>query len=142
VVAALGRAAASDTNPPPASPAPPATNAPSANASATNKSDQVVVKVDAEGLAQRIAVLPPPASNYGALTSVGDKLFYVRKGKLHVFDLDKEKETELGDVAGYRVSADKKKMLVRAGSDFAIVDLPSAKLDLGDRKALPRRSRR
>ncbi len=135
VVTALSRAAASDTNPPPASPAPPpATNAPAAGASSTNKSDQVVVKVDAEGLAQRIAVLPPPASNYGALTSVGDKLFYLRKGKLHVFDLDKEKETELGDVAGYRVSADKKKMLVRAGSDFAIVDLPSAKLDLGDRK--------
>lgn len=98
------------------------------------KPSKVVVTVDVEGLTQRITVLPPPASNYGSLTSVGDKLFYVKKGKLHLFDLEKEKETELGEVAGFRVSADRKKMLVKAGSELAILDLPSAKLDLADRK--------
>lgn len=95
---------------------------------------KVVVKVDAEGLMDRIAVLPPGASSYGGLTSVGDKLFYVKKGKLHVFELDKGKETELGEVAGYRVTADQKKMLVKVGDDFAIVDLPGGKLDLADKK--------
>ncbi len=98
------------------------------------KPSKPVVTVDVEGLTQRITVLPPPASNYGSLTSVGDKLFYVKKGKLHLFDLEKEKETELGEVAGFRVSADRKKMLVKAGSDLAILDLPGAKLDLTDRK--------
>jgi tricorn protease len=98
------------------------------------KPSKVVVTVDVEGLTQRITVLPPPASNYGSLSSVGDKLFYVKKGKLHLFDLEKEKETELGEVAGFRVSADRKKMLVKVGSDLAILDLPSAKLDLADRK--------
>ena len=98
------------------------------------KPSKVVVSVDAEGLTQRITVLPPSASNYGSLTSVGDKLFYLKKGKLHLFDLEKEKETELGEVAGFRVSADRKKMLVKVGSDLAILDLPSAKLDLTDRK--------
>ena len=100
----------------------------------TNKSDKIVVKVDADGLAQRIAVLAPGAASYGNLTSVGDKLYYQKKGKLFVFELEKEKETEIGDVGGYRVSADRKKMLIRSGSDFAIVDLPSAKLDVGDKK--------
>ncbi len=95
---------------------------------------KVVVKVDAEGLQQRIAVLPPAASSYGRLTSVGDKLYYVRKGKLNVFEFGKDKETELGDIAGYRVSADQKKMLVKVGNDFAILDLPTAKLDLADKK--------
>ncbi|MBK9139046.1 MAG: PD40 domain-containing protein [Verrucomicrobia bacterium] len=95
---------------------------------------KVVVKVDAEGLQQRITVLPPPASSYGGLTSVGDKLYYVRKGKLNVFEFGKDKETELGDIAGYRVSADQKKMLVKVGGDFAIVDSPSAKLDVADKK--------
>lgn len=95
---------------------------------------QVVVKVDAEGLEQRIAVLPPAASTYGSLASAGDKLYYLRKGKLCLFELDKEKETELGEVAGYRLSADRKKMLLKAGSDFAIVDLPTAKLDLAEKK--------
>lgn len=107
------------------------TNAPAADAAKTNK---VVVKVDADGLQQRITVLSPGASGYGGLTSVGDKLFYLKKGKLNVFELEKDKETELGEVAGYRVTADQKKMLVKVGSDFAIVDLPSAKLDLTDKK--------
>ena len=98
------------------------------------KPSKVVVTVDVEGLTQRITVLPPPASSYGSLTSVGDKLFYLKKGKLHLFDLEKEKETELGEAAGFRVSTDRKKMLVKVGSDLAILDLPSAKLDLADRK--------
>ena len=98
------------------------------------KPSKVVVSVDVEGLTQRITVLPPSASNYGSLSSVGDKLFYLKTGKLHLFDLEKEKETELGEVAGFRVSADRKKMLVKVGSDLAILDLPSAKLDLTDRK--------
>ena len=98
------------------------------------KPSKVVVSVDVEGLTQRITVLPPPASNYGSLTSVGDTLFYLKKGKLHLFDLEKEKETELGEAAGFRVSADRKKMLVKVGSELAILDLPSAKLDLADRK--------
>jgi tricorn protease len=93
-----------------------------------------VVKVDPDGLPQRITVLPPTASTYRDLTSVGDKLYYVRKGKLCLFELDKEKETELGEVAGYRVSADRKKMIVKVGRDFAILDLPAAKLDLMDKK--------
>ena len=98
------------------------------------KPSKVVVSVDVEGLTQRITVLPPPASSYGSLASVGDKLFYLKKGKLHLFDLEKEKETELGEAAGFRVSTDRKKMLVKVGSDLAILDLPSAKLDLADRK--------
>lgn len=92
------------------------------------------MKVEADGLAQRIAVLPIPASNYGQLTSVGDKLFYGRKGKLWAFELDKQKETELGDYGSYRVTADRKKMMVRGGSTFAIVDLPGGRIDTKDKE--------
>ncbi len=100
----------------------------------TNKTDKVVVKIDTDGLQQRITVLSPGASSYGNLVSVGDKLYYQKKGKLFVFELEKEKETEIGDVNGYRISADRKKMIVRTGSDLAIVDLPSGKLDVADKK--------
>lgn len=103
-------------------------------ATSTNKTEKVTVVVDAEGLSQRIGVLPPGPSNYGDLTSVGDKLFYLKKGKLFVLEIEKEKETEIGEVAGYRISADQKKMLVRVGGDLAIVDLPSGKLDIADKK--------
>jgi tricorn protease len=104
------------------------------DAKALEKKETVVVKVDADGLSQRITVLPPGASTYRNLASVGDKLYYQKKGKLFVFELDKEKETEIGDVAGYRISANLKKMLVKVGSEFAIVDLPTSKLDTADKK--------
>ncbi len=95
---------------------------------------KVVVKVDREGLVGRVAVLPPGPSGYGGLVSAGDRLYYRKKGKLHVYDLDKEKETEVGDVEGYVLSADRKKMLVKSGGGFAIVDAPTAKLDVTDKR--------
>lgn len=109
------------------------TNASPPSATSTNKAP-VTVTVDAEGLPERIAALPPGPSNYGALTSVGDKLYYLKKGKLVLYELEKAKETELGDVAGYRITADQKKMMVRTGGDFAIVDLPTGKLEVADKK--------
>jgi tricorn protease len=93
-------------------------------------------------LTQRIDALPISASSYSGLTSVGQKLFYRRNGlqdsrsRLFLFDLDpeKRKETELGEFNGYRVSANKKKMLVDAGGgSFAILDLPSARIEIKDR---------
>lgn len=95
---------------------------------------KIVVKVDSDGLPQRIAVLPPESGDYGALQSVGEKLFYTRKGKLHFYDLEKDKETEVGEVSGFRISADSKKMIVKSGGDLAIVDLPTGKLDMADKK--------
>lgn len=94
---------------------------------------KVQVRVEADGLVGRIAALPVEASGYRGLRSVGDKLYYGRKGKLHFYDLVKEKETEVGDVRGYVVSADNKKMLVRTGDKFAIVDLPSGRLETKDK---------
>ncbi len=94
---------------------------------------EVVVKIDEDGLPHRIAMLPTDAATYSQLGSVGDKLFYRRKAKLYVYDLDKEKETELGEFDGYRISADHKKMLVRSKDTFAIVDLPSGKIDTKDK---------
>jgi tricorn protease len=113
---------------------------------------KVTVKVDVDGLGDRIGVLPVAPSSYDRLTSIGQRLYYCRQGltdpkaKLLVYDFEKRKETELGEVAGYKISADGKKMLVRADGSLAIVDLPADKLeikehlDLGNMKvALDRR---
>jgi tricorn protease len=109
------------------------TNASPPASSSSAATNRVVVKVDADGIQNRITVLPPGASTFGSLASVGDKLYYRKKDKLFVFEFDKEKETELGDVSGYRISADQKKMLVRADGGFAIIDLPTAKLETKDK---------
>ncbi len=100
-------------------------------------------KVDLDGIVSRIAVLPTPAANYGALQSVGNRLYYGRgsardAAALYVFDFDKQTETQLGAGGGYEISADGKKMLVLVGGRYAIIDTPMARfearefLDLGD----------
>ncbi|OPZ82689.1 MAG: hypothetical protein BWY77_00042 [bacterium ADurb.Bin431] len=43
------------------------------------------------------------------------------------------KETELGQIDGYEISADLKKMIVRQGSTYAIIDLPSAKIEIKEK---------
>ncbi len=108
-----------------------------------NKSSKEV-KIDFEGISGRIVSLPVKPSSYFSLGSVEDKVFYQRHGRtdqkthLLVYNLKEQKETDLGAVNGYEISADGKKMLVNASGAYAIIALPSApvkmdkKLDLSD----------
>jgi tricorn protease len=52
---------------------------------------------------------------------------------LLTYDLKELKETELGNFSDYDISADGKKMLLSTGKDYAIVDLPSAKIEVKDK---------
>ena len=100
---------------------------------------EVVVKVDTDGIQERITVLPITASRYRNVQSVGEKVYYVRSGikdeksKLFLYDLEKQKETELGEANGFEISADGKKMLIGQDSSYAIIDLPTAKLEIKDK---------
>jgi tricorn protease len=95
------------------------------------------VKVDLEGIATRIVALPGPAANYRAITSAGNSLYYFRAAtggppQLHVFDLGTKKETALGNVGGYEVSADGKKMLVQKDGKYGVIDLPKGPITIGE----------
>ena len=100
--------------------------------------EQKPVTVDSDGIQERIAVIPVTPSGYDGLACVGDKLYYTRHGRndsktqLVLYELDKQKETELGEVDGYEISADGKKMLVAQGGSYSIIDLPTAKIDLSE----------
>ena len=103
------------------------------------ESKPVVVKVDPDGIESRIAVLPVTPASYRNLESAGDKLYYIRSGskdekpKLFVFEFDKEKETELGDINGFEISADGKKMIVGTAGTYAIIDLPVGRIEIKDK---------
>ncbi len=108
------------------------------DAKSEKKSD---LTVDFDGIYNRILEIPVQASNYMGLRSAGSKLYYARLGEgrgaqLVVFDLGEKKETELGEVDGYEISADKKKMIVSQNQGYGIIDLPSAKIELRDRLSL------
>ncbi len=100
---------------------------------------KVVVKVDADGLKNRIIGLPIKSSNYRNLVSVGENLYYNRNGsadeksRLLMYDFKKEKETDLGQINGYEISADAKKMLVAQNNSYAIIDLPEAEIKIKDK---------
>jgi len=108
----------------------------------------VVVKVDPDGIKDRAVGLPIKAANYDTISTAGDKVYYLRSDSneagdgedgggapktLVLYDLKDLKETELGSAAGYEITADHKKMLVAVDKDYAIIDLPTAKIELKDK---------
>ncbi|MBI3195831.1 MAG: PD40 domain-containing protein [Ignavibacteriae bacterium] len=103
------------------------------------KDEKVVVKVDVDGLKDRIVSLPIQAANYGNLNSVGSTLYYTRRGskdeqtQFMMYDLSEQKETNLGEIGGYEISADIKKMIVSKDRSYAIIDLPKSKIELKDK---------
>ena len=112
----------------------------------------VVVKVDLDGIQNRLVALKIPPGDYGDIRMVGDRIFYLRrtladdragdddepappKSHLCSYNLEDRKETVHGEVNGYEITSDGKKMLVKVDKDYAIIDLPKDKLELKDEKA-------
>ena len=110
----------------------------------------VTVKVDLDGIGDRLSALEIPPGNYNNLRMVDNRIFYLRrtvaddqaeeddgngrdrKQHLCVYSLEDRKETVLGDVNSYEITADGKKMLVKIKKDYAIIDLPKDKLETKD----------
>lgn len=95
------------------------------------------MKVDLDGIGNRIVVLPGPAANYTDLQAAGGTLFYQRGASgqplsFIAFDLATKKETGLGTVGGYVIAADGKKMLVQKDGKYGIIDLPKGPVSIGE----------
>lgn len=111
----------------------------------------VPVKVDLDGLAGRLVSLPITPSNYSQIQMVGDKVYYRRepggpitgggggegfggasntRAMVAVYDLKARKEIELGNFDSFIITANAKKMLLRVGRDYSLIELPSARVEL------------
>jgi tricorn protease len=113
----------------------------------------VTVKVDLDGIHDRLIALDIPPANYSNLRLVNDRVFYLRRTvaddrgddddagpdsrRWHLcsYSLEDRKETVLGDVSTYEITFDGKKMLVKIGKEYAIIDLPKDKIEIKDEKA-------
>ncbi|MGQ9617894.1 MAG: S41 family peptidase [Candidatus Aminicenantia bacterium] len=97
------------------------------------------IRVDVEGIRDRIVALPIEVANYWNLTSVGEKLYYMKRGErdqravLKYYDLKKQEEKELGSINGYVISFDQKKMLVSKDRNFAIIDIPTVPIKIDEK---------
>jgi len=94
------------------------------------------IKVDLDGITQRIIALNVDPANYFGLAAGEDKLYYLKikdgeeQPQLHYFDIKEKKEVPLVAADNYELSADLKKMVIKLKSSFYIVNAPSAKPDL------------
>ncbi len=94
------------------------------------------VKVDIDGIQERIIALPVTPGNYSGVTGVNGKIYYSvrstadRSSTMKMYDLEKKKETELGSNIRFTLSPNGKKMLVRMGRQWGVIDLPSGKIDI------------
>ncbi len=110
----------------------------------------VTVKVDTDGIHDRIDGFAIQPGNYSNIRTVDDRVFYLRRTaadeqgedaeaspdqlKYHLcsYSLEDRKETVLGDVNSYQITFDGKKMLVKIDKDYAMIDLPKDKIDTKD----------
>ena len=95
------------------------------------------VAIDLDGFEQRAVVLPVGAGNYDDLQAASGKVVYVRRprtgsaddahSQLQYWDLkDRKEQTVLDNADDGLLSADGKKVLIRQGPRFAIVDLAAS----------------
>ena len=132
------------------SPSPTQKSSPTATPEVTPKKP-VVVKVDLDGIHDRISGVEIVPGNYSDIRLVDDRIFYLRrtvadqegedegeqdgpdrKAHLCFYSMEDRKETVLGEVNAYQISADGKRMLVKIKKDYAIIDLPKDKLETKD----------
>ncbi len=96
------------------------------------------LKVDVEGIGERVLQLPIPAGHYRHLQSVGSTVYYIRQGTkdtkpaFQLYDLAQRKEIGLGSISGYEISADGKKTLVSQDGKYGIIDLPRGPVSVGE----------
>ena len=101
------------------------------------KADKTI-KVDIDGIIERIVALPVDASSYWNINCIDGTVYYQRRSRgdhrtsLYTYNLKDQKETNIGDVNGYEISADLKKMLVMTGGSYSIIDLPRGRIDTKD----------
>jgi tricorn protease len=92
--------------------------------------------VEPEGIKDRILEIPVAAGNYFNLEVINDRIYYqfnsseTQGSRFKLFDLAKQRETELGQNLGYTLSSNGKKMLLRQGGKFGIIDLPTGKASI------------
>ena len=94
------------------------------------------VKIDIDGIFNRVIELPLKNANYGNFTFINNTLYYFKHKSgeseftFNLFDFKKKKETELGKDIYHRLSGNKKKMLLSQKKKYYVVDIPKAKVKL------------
>jgi tricorn protease len=111
--------------------------------SADDKKEEkkIEVRIDFDGLAERVARVPVDADDHFGLSAIEGNLIWVRGGpfvygreaatkpSIRIFSMKERKEEPLADGDGYALSADGKKILVSADGGYALFDAKAKAAD-------------
>ena len=122
----------------------------SAESDEGQEADDGATRIDVDGFARRIVEVPVPPGDYYRLEAIDGGFLYLSKRDraflkyqvvndgttsgfdLYKFDIESKSPTLLmSDIGNYRLSADRKKMVYRAGSTIGVVEA-GAKAKAGD----------
>lgn len=98
----------------------------------------VDVKIDLDGIMNRLVALPIEPSQYFNIDYVDGNIYYQAQktgennSTLTVYKLKDKKEQALGRVDGYQISRDGKKMVVVNHGTYSVIDLPSSKFETNE----------
>ncbi len=104
------------------------------------KKDDKKIEVTVEGIRERLFEVPVARGNYGSLTVTEKTLFFTSRDtdpssptNLHSFPITNdspELKTVVDGIGSYQLSMDGKKLLIRKGDAYSIVDAAAGKADL------------
>jgi tricorn protease len=104
------------------------------------------VRIDLEGIGDRVVAVPIDPGNYYGLRSAKGKIFYLSfptwtltggspepKGTLYLFDMEERKDHQLlSPVDGYDISGDGEKIIYKSMRQFGIIDAKPGSPKIGD----------
>ena len=101
------------------------------------KSDDLNIKIDFDGITGRIIKVSKKPGSYWGLSAIKGKIYYAFNSskdgmQMKLFSLKDKKETDLGKIGSFVVSSDKKKMLINTHGKYAVINLPSGKINAKD----------
>jgi len=101
-----------------------------------NKEEELSVKIDFNGIFERVITLPVEVSNYWNVEVIDQSVYYAEWNRkessvsLHLFDLESEKDSKIGETGSYTISADKKHMFISLKGKYAVINLPKGKISI------------
>ncbi|PXV66339.1 tricorn protease [Dysgonomonas alginatilytica] len=104
----------------------------SKKAPSEKKDSATVVKIDFNGIADRIVKLPLEPFYYWGFYSDGAKVYYNKGGSSFVFDLKTQKEETIAEGATIHIENYDKKALFLKSKQVFVTNIPSGKVDLKD----------
>ena len=92
------------------------------------------INIDFDGIANRVIKVSKKPGSYWGLSALKGKIYYAFNSskdgmQMKLFTLKTKKETDLGKIGSFVVSADKKKMLVNMKGKYAVINIPSSKIN-------------